>query len=63
MSDEDRQEIGAILDYLERMINTSPEPVPRAVKLVALGGYSMIRGILNKEPSPTCGPDYCELPG
>lgn len=63
MNMDDRNEIRAILDYVEKLIQNSKEPVPRAVHMVTLGACGMIREILAKsEPPETCV-DACPIEG
>lgn len=61
MNMDDRNEIRAILDYVERLIQNSEQPIPRAVHLVTLGACGMIRDILARsEPAETCT-DSCPI--
>lgn len=63
MNMDDRNEIRAILDYVENLIHTVQQPVPRAVELVTLGACGMIRDILARsEPLESCD-DACPIDG
>lgn len=63
MNMDDWNEIRAILDYVEKLIQNSEQPVPRAVHMVTLGACGMIRDILARsEPAETCT-DACPIEG
>lgn len=63
MNMSDRNEIRAILDYVETLIHNSQEKVPRSVELVTLGACGMIREIMARSEHDISCDDACPIEG